>query len=40
MTVLKEFGFGSLDVSVNDFIDENIVIRLGVAPDIVMPINK
>ena len=32
MKALKEFGFESLELDVNDFTEENMVIQLGVPP--------
>lgn len=32
LDVLKEFGMESLDISISDLINENMVVQLGVAP--------
>jgi hypothetical protein len=32
LKVLKEFGFADLDITIQDFIKENMVVQLGVPP--------
>ena len=33
MQVIQKFGFGDLDLSVNDFLQEDQVIQLGISPN-------
>jgi hypothetical protein len=33
VNALKQFGFGSLDISIDDFLKENFVIQLGYPPN-------